>query len=270
LSGQALAMSRQDWTRVIVAGLMLFVAGNGLVNFAERTVNSGAAAVLAATTPLWIGFFEMFWPGGERLTGRGWLGLVLGLGGVLLILVDKLTDAGTFFQDVGPLLVLGSACSWSVGSLVLRHHRLSCSHLAAASYQMIIGGGGLALIGCFLGEVDQVPGHITAGAVIAFVYLLIVGSLVGFVSFNWLLGHVPAAKVGTYAYVNPMVAVVAGWWLADEPISAWFVAGFLVILTGVALVRRGERPRSTTRDIGDEAPQAAPASPVVCVSKNTS
>jgi drug/metabolite transporter (DMT)-like permease len=268
--GQPLAMSSKDWARVIIAGVMLFVAGNGLVNFAERTVHSGAAAVLAATTPLWIGFFEMFWPRGERLTGRGWLGLILGLGGVLLVLADKLSGGGAFFQDAGPFLVLGSACSWSVGSLVLRHHRLTCSHLAAASYQMIIGGGGLALIGCAIGEIGQLPGHMTFEAASAFFYLLIVGSLVGFVSFNWLLGHVPAAKVGTYAYVNPMVAVLAGWWLADEPITLWFVAGFIVILTGVALVRRGERPSSTLPDRPAALPEAVQASPVVCVSKNVS
>jgi len=267
LRGQSLAMPRRDWARVILVSLLLFVAGNGLVNFAERTVNSGVAAVLAGTTPLWIALFEVFWPGGEKLTARGWLGLVLGLGGVLLVLADKLKDAGAFLQDTGPLLVLGSACSWALGSLVLRHSRLSCPHLAAASYQMIIGGGALALIGCATGELEQVPDHVTRQAAAAFLYLLIVGSLVGFVSFNWLLGHVPAAKVGTYAYVNPVVAVGAGWWLAQERIDLWFVAGFMVILTGVALVRRGERPGNTAADDPGEMDHAPR---IVCATKNSS
>lgn len=87
----------------------------------------------------------------------------------------------------------------------------------------------------------RLPEHLTAGAAGAFCYLLIVGSLIGFVSFNWLLGHVPAAKVGTYAYVNPVVAILVGWWFAAEPIGPWFAAGLAVILVGVALVRRGER-----------------------------
>jgi drug/metabolite transporter (DMT)-like permease len=261
LRGQPLAMPRQDWARVLLVSLLLFVAGNGLVNVAERTVHSGVTAVLAATTPLWIGLFEMLWPGGERLTGRGWLGLTLGLAGVLLVLADKLKDADGFLQEAGPFLVLGSAGSWALGSLVLRHKRLACSHLAAAAYQMVIGGGSLALIGCIAGELQRLPEHVTPGAIAAFVYLLIVGSLVGFVSFNWLLGHVPAAKVSTYAYVNPVVAVFVGWWLAAERIDIWFAAGLIVILTGVALVRHGERPSrlplSPAAPVGQSIPGSA-------------
>jgi drug/metabolite transporter (DMT)-like permease len=191
---------------------------------------------------LWIGLFEMFWPGGDRLTPRGWFGMIVGLAGVIILLAPKLEDPAAFWGNAGPLLVLLSACSWALGSLVMRHRRLSCPHLTGAAYQMILGGGCLALLGVAIGELKNLPPRVTEGAVLSFLYLLIVGSLVGFVSFNWLLGHVPAAKVGTYAYVNPVVAVFVGWFLADEEIGVPLVASIAVILTGVALVRSGERP----------------------------
>jgi drug/metabolite transporter (DMT)-like permease len=270
LRGQRLSMSRRDWAFVAIAGLLLFVAGNGLITFAERTVPSGVAAVLATTTPLWIGLLEMFWPGGDRLTSRGWLGLVIGLAGVAIVLGDKLTDSAALVQDAGPLLVLGSAAGWALGSLVVRHKRLSCSHLTAASYQMIVGGGALTLIGCATGELGEFPDTVTAGAAGAFLYLLVVGSLIGFVSFNWLLGHVAAAKVGTYAYVNPVVAVLAGWWLAGETINIWFAVGLLVILTGVALVRRGESPGRQVPESSDAVLPAGLRERVVCTTESSS
>lgn len=262
LRGRSLRLPRADLPGVALASVLLFVCGNGLINLAERTVDSGAAAVLAATTPLWIGLFAVLWPGGERLTGRGWVGLLLGLGGVLLLLAPKLQDPGALLRDVGPLLVLGSAASWALGSLVLRQHRLVGDRLSVAAYQMILGGGGLSVVGLALGEADGLPDRVTAGAVAAFVYLLVVGSLVGFVAFNWLLAHVSAARVGTYAYVNPVIAVFIGW-LAGEELTPWIVSGIVVILAGVALVRSGEyhpAAGSLPPEVGETAgdPAAAP------------
>ncbi|HMF18857.1 MAG TPA: EamA family transporter, partial [Gemmataceae bacterium] len=194
LRGQRLRLSRQDWARLLWSSLLLFVAGNGLVTVAMRTVPSSFTAVLVASTPLWIGLFEMFWPGGDRLTMRGWLGMIVGLAGVLILLAPQLENPAALWADAAPLLVLLSACSWALGSLVMRHRRVSCPHLTGAAYQMILGGGCLALLGLAIGELDDLPHQVTARATGAFLYLLIVGSLVGFVSFNWLLGHVAAAK----------------------------------------------------------------------------
>ncbi len=263
--GQSLRLARREVATVAVTGCILFVGGNGLITAAEKTVPSGVAAVLAATTPLWIGLLTVLWPGGERLSGRGWLGLVVGLAGVLLLLGPKLGDPADFVRDVGPLLVLGSALSWACGSLVMRHHRLEGSHLTAAGYQMAIGGGCLTLLGLVSGEASRLPEQVTVGAVGSFVYLLVVGSLVGFVAYNWLLGHVSAAKVSTYAYVNPAVAVLIGW--ADgEEMTVWLAGGIAVILAGVALVRGGgvkagstplARPTPHTTEPRQEAPATA-------------
>jgi hypothetical protein len=110
---------------------------------------------------------------------------------------------------------------------------------------MIIGGGSLAVLGLILGEVKQLPAAVTIGAAGAFLYLLLVGSLLGFVAFNWLLRHVTAAQAGTYAYVNPLVAVLIGW-IDGEDLDRWIIGGICVILTGVALVRGGARVASPT------------------------
>jgi drug/metabolite transporter (DMT)-like permease len=241
---RGILLPRRELLSVGGIGLLMFVGGNGLITVAEKTVPSGVTAVLAATTPLWMGLLGMLWPRGERLNLRGWLGLVLGLAGVLVLLAPGLQSTGALFPDAGFLLVLGSSLSWALGSLLLRYRRSSQCHFTTAAYQMVIGGGGLALIGLGLGEAGELTAdHFTAGAAFAFFYLLIVSSLVGFVAFNWLLAHVPAAQASTYAYVNPVVAILVGWLLGDEELTGWIVGGMLVILTGVALIRgRGHRP----------------------------
>ncbi len=253
LRGEPLRLRRRELFWVGLAGLLLFVGGNGLITVGERTVDSGVASILVATTPLWMGFIEMFWPGGERLSARGWTGLLIGLAGVVLLLTPKLQHPAQFLQDVGPFLVLGSALSWSVGSLVLRRHR-SRSHLAAAAYQMVLGGGIQTLIGLGMGEATELtPEKFTPGAVYAFFHLLVVGSLIGFVAYNWLLGHVSATLAGTYAYVNPVIAVLVGG-LWGEIIDGWVIGGMAVILAGVALVRTGAGglPRQAEVEVGEE------------------
>jgi drug/metabolite transporter (DMT)-like permease len=244
LCGVSLRVSRRDLGSLLVGGAILFVGGNGLINLAETTVPSGAAAVLAATTPLWIALVELFWRGGDRLGLRGWCGLLLGLAGVGLMLGPQLGDPAALLSDVGPLLVLGSAAAWALGSVMMRRRRLGVNHLTAAAYQMVLGGGLLALLGLACGEAGRLPEAPTAAAVGAYVYLLVVGSLLGFLAFNWLLSHVSAAQAGTYAYVNPVVAVLIAW-AVGETMTVGIVAGIVIILTGVALVRgSGRRPNA--------------------------
>jgi drug/metabolite transporter (DMT)-like permease len=246
--GAGVRLSAADFGKIMGVSALLFVAGSGLLMAANETVPSGVCAVLAATTPLWLGLFDMLWPGGDRLNVRGWLGLVIGLSGVLLLLVPKLTSPEDFVNNIGVVLMLGSAASWACGSLVLRHVRLHTSHLTTASYQMIFGGIGMTLVGCFIGESSRWPEHLSLRTIQAFLYLLVFGSLVGFVAFNWLLSHVAAAKVGTYAYVNPIIAVFVGS-AAGEELSGWLAAGVCVILFGVFLVRGGERRLATSTPV---------------------
>jgi drug/metabolite transporter (DMT)-like permease len=253
LRGESLRLARRDLYVVAASGLLHFVGGNGLITFAEQTVDSGAAAVLAATSPLWIGLGEMLWPRGERLTPRGWVGVLIGLAGVLVLLAPNLRAPATLLADARPLLVLCSSICWSVGSLVLRHGRPSGSVMVSAAYQMALGGGALTLVGVLTGEVGWLTADsLTAAAVFSFFYLLVLSSLVAFVAYTWLLQHVSAPLVGTYAYVNPAVAVVVGWLLGDEAMTGWLLGGLVVILTGVAVVRGGggaRPPAARTADV---------------------
>ncbi len=237
--GQSLRVSGRDLLRLLAVSILLFVLGNWLISVAQTRVESGMAAVLAATTPLWIGLFALAWPGGDRLSARGWLGLLLGLAGVLVLLAPRLAEPAALLRDFSPLLVLGSAAAWALGSLTLRHHPVRLSHLTSAGYQMLLGGACQVLLGLCLGEVGELPGQVTAWAAGSFIYLLVVGSLLGFVAYNWLLGHVPAAQVGTYAYVNPAIALLLGW-LTGETVTPALLMGILVILFGVYLVRERE------------------------------
>jgi len=241
--GGRIRLTWHDFGKILGISGLLFVSGSGLLNAANQTVTSGGCAVLAATTPLWLGLFAMLWPHGERLTKRGWLGLLIGLAGVCLLMVPRLTDPTEYVQSIGVFLALGSAASWAFGSLVLKHTRLHTNHLTTAAYQMIFGGAGLTLVGVLLGETRRLPEPITPRVMLAFFYLLLFGSLVGFVAYNWLLVHVGPSKLGTYAYVNPVIAVMVGW-AAGEEFSAWLTVGICVILMGVFLIRGGERKLS--------------------------
>jgi drug/metabolite transporter (DMT)-like permease len=255
LRGVPLRLARHDLLWCAVLGVLFFVGGNGLVTVGEKYVASGVTSVLVATTPLWIAVAELLWPHGERLAARGWLGLLVGLGGVLVLLAPRLQDPAELLRDAGPLLVLGSAAAWALGSVLLRHRRLAASHLTAAAYQMVIGGGSLTLIGLLTGEAGRLSAEqFTPTAVYAFFHLLVVGSLVGFVTYNWLLGHVSAALVGTYAYVNPVVAILVGWLLGGEPVTGWTLGGMVVILAGVALVRGGTGAGVQVEEVAEELP----------------
>ncbi len=257
---RAAALPMRDWVPVGICAVLLFVGGNGLINLAGQTLDSGVCAVLAATTPLWIGLLAMLWPSGERLSALGWAGLLLGLAGVLVLCVPALESAATAGFDFGYVLVLASAGCWALGSLVGRHLRIRCPHLTGAAYQMILGGGSLALIGAVCGEATRLPQPVTPTMVGAFLWLLVVGSLLGFVAYNWLLAHVTAAQAGTYAYVNPAIAVLIGIADGEEP-SGWLALGIVVILLGVALVRSGGAPVATTDPavaVEEEVPESIP------------
>lgn len=251
LRGDVIWLSRRDFGAIALTGAVMFIGGNGLLSVGQTTLDSGAAAVLAATAPLWIALFGLFWPDADRLNWRGWLGLLIGLLGVLFLFGPKVQQPERLFRDPGPWFVLGSAASWALGTLLSRHHRPNCSHLTTAAWQMTLGGGALILVAFALGEPERMPEQITWNAVIAFLYLLVAGSFVGFIAYNWLLGHASAAEVGTHSYVNPAVAVMIGW-LSGEPFTLWLGGGIIVILAGVALVRNSER-----RPLPDEGSSAA-------------
>lgn len=249
-------LSRPSWRELAhtgVVGALMFVGGNGLMTVALKEMSSSLAAVLVATTPLWMALLETCLPRGERLSVLGWAGVLLGLAGVVLINSGGLESPWQALTEPGPFLVLGSTLAWSVGSILQRHARVRTPILTSAALQMLLGGGAMTALALVLGEGARVgPECFTGRAAFAFLYLLVASSLLTFVAFTWLLTHASAALAGTYAYVNPVVAVLVGWLLGGEEITGWMVGGMIVILAGVALVRAfGPRPL-------EEAPVAVP------------
>jgi len=239
LSGRRATLSGRDLAWSFLVGVFMFLGGNGLISYAQKTVPSGSAAVMAATTPLWMALLERAWPTGERLRLRGWLGLLAGLAGVMLLGADQLNATVTGL-GLGYLLAIGSAFCWAFGAFLQRRRLVASSVLTAAAWQLTLGDASLAFFGFCLGEGSQLTSEkFTPSAVFAFFYLLVVGSLVGFVAFTWLLGHVSVALASSHAYVNPVVALLVGWLLAGETLTLQVIAGMIVILGGVALVRSG-------------------------------
>lgn len=258
-SGRPGRLPRREIFRTWLHSLLLFVGGNGLITIGQKTVPSSEASILVATVPLWIGLLETLWPSGERLSLFGWCGLSMGLAGVAVLRSDKLGNPQALYGDMGTVLVLGSALSWAAGSVVLRYRRIQGDRLTLASYQMILGGLTLVLLGLAHGEGERFAiEQLTPQAVFAFFYLLCVGSLVGFLSYSWLLGHVSTTVAGTYAYVTPAVALLAGWLVGGEDLTGRMFAGMFVILTGVALVRSGEAARSAVAAVTPEETSGCP------------
>jgi drug/metabolite transporter (DMT)-like permease len=229
------------WRNGAIAGTFLLLGGNGLVTWAEQRVPSGSAALLVATASLWI--VLMAWAAGARRpSGLAWLGIACGLSGVAL-----LVGPGTGHIDpLGAVALLSSAFAWSLGTVVARRADLPDSTLLATAVEMLTGGVALIVVACLLGEPARlVLARISGISLLAFVYLVTIGSLVGYSAYTYLVGHTSPARLGTYAYVNPVIAVLLGWAIAHEPIAPRTVAAMVVIVSSVAIL--SVRPRAATR-----------------------
>jgi drug/metabolite transporter (DMT)-like permease len=224
-----------QWRSATMVGAFLLLGGNATVAWAEQQVPSGLAAVLIAVAPIWMVAFE--WARGGRRPGtRVTAGLILGLVG-LAILVSPKGDSATQVNPIGAVMLVLASASWAWGSVVSKSAPLPKSRFLATSMEMIGGGVLLLLTALAVGQVAHFrPTEVSANAVLAWLFLVVFGSLVGFTAYIWLLGVTSIAKVGTYAYVNPIVAVFLGWAILDEPVTGRTLIAALVILVGVALV----------------------------------
>jgi drug/metabolite transporter (DMT)-like permease len=202
-----------QWRTSFVVGGLLLVGGNGAVVLAERFVPSSLAALLVATEPFWIVILGWLWLHGERPSWKVVLGLVLGFVGVYLLVGKQLfAGAGASTQVLlGVGLVLAAAFSWAAGSIYGLRAPRPRSPVLASGMQMLAGGALLGLLGTATGEWRGLhPGQFGAAAWLGWGYLVVFGSLVAFTAYSWLLQHAPPARVATYAYVNPVVAVLLG------------------------------------------------------------
>jgi drug/metabolite transporter (DMT)-like permease len=256
------APTLEHWRSAAIIGGFLLLGGNASVAWAEKTVPSGLAAVLIAVAPIWMVGLE--WArGGPRPTRLVVTGLLLGLAGVAL-LVSGRASAEARVDPLGATILVLASASWAWGSVISKTAALPESPFVATSIEMIAGGALLlvtaALAGQFRGfEVTRVSTEAAA----SWLYLVVFGSLVGFTAYIWLLGVTSIGKAGTYAYVNPIVAVLLGWAILDEVVTWRMMLAAGVILVGVALVNvdwsssavRNRLPWLRTRGIAS-APQA--------------
>jgi drug/metabolite transporter (DMT)-like permease len=237
------APTEREWRGATLGGGLLFLVGNGSLSWAEQRVPSGLAAIVMATIPLFAVLLEAVGGKGPRPGGRVALGLALGLGGVA-VLATGAPGAGPGLDRVAVLVMLVGALAWAVGSTPWIGRGLPRSRMMGAASQMLAGGALLLLAGVAAGEGARVTlGAQTARAVLAVGYLVVFGSLVGFTAYHWLLGVVPASQVATYAFVNPLVAVLLGWTLGGETIGPReLVAAAAVVAAVVLIVTRPALP----------------------------
>ncbi len=226
-----------QWRTSFVVGGLLLLGGNGLVVLAERTLPSSLAALLIASEPFWIVILGWLWLHGPRPSWQVVLGLLLGFGGVYLLVGEQLTAGAGRAQVVGVGLVLLAAFSWAAGSIYGLRAARPRSPVLASGMQMLCGGTLLLLLGTATGEWHGLrPGGFGLSAWLGWGYLVVFGSLVAFTAYSWLLQHAPPARVATYAYVNPVVAVLLGWAMLHEALTAQMLVGAAVIVGSVVLI----------------------------------
>ena len=246
--GHRLPSSGRDWFNVVFTGSMMLIGGNGLVTFSEQWVPSNQAALIVATGALWIAWFGTFGSRGEKLRPLTIAGLLLGFAGVAV-----LVGGGISAHSAPPLAyaaLLLAPVTWAIGSVHSRRHPVANAPLMSAAVQMLAAGLALTLLGVALGEPAKIRWE--PRSLLALGYLIVFGSCIAYAAYVWLVHQVTPALLGTYAYVNPAVAVLLGWLVLDETLTQPQVIGTLIILIAVVTVtlassRRASAPLATEK-----------------------
>jgi drug/metabolite transporter (DMT)-like permease len=229
--------SPRQWTSVLLLALLIFVLDYGLLFWAEQRVASGVAAVMMATIPLFMALSEIILLQTQRLTVRLSLALLIGIAGVAVLVNRSFNFGGAPIDRAGAAAMIIAAISWSIASALTRKLPLPASKLMNSGAQMLAGGMLLALTSAALGEFRGFHAStVSRGAWLALLYLIVAGSIVGFTAYVWLIHHESPTKVGTYAYVNPVVAVLLGYFLAGEALGLRTFLGTLFVLISVVVI----------------------------------
>jgi drug/metabolite transporter (DMT)-like permease len=255
--GRAVRVTGRELAGCAVVGTLLAAGGNGLVTVAERDVPSSLAALLIASVPLWIVLYRTL--GGERVGGATLGGVLLGFVGVGVLL---LPGGRPEHVPLGmALLIVLAAASWGLGSTLAQRLPLPSDGLTTTGWQMLVGGAVMSVGGLVAGEGGRVDlGGFTATSIAAWVYLVLVGSIVAFSCYAYLLAHAPIARVATYAYVNPVIAVLLGAAFLHEAIGGPTVAGMVLVVAAVAVIVGRAAPPARASEAPADAPAAASAS----------
>ncbi|HET9384206.1 MAG TPA: EamA family transporter [Gemmatimonadales bacterium] len=249
---------RRDWRTLTIVGLLLLAGGNAFVVWSEQYIGSGIASIFVVTVALWTALFDAIIPGGSReLNWRVIAGLAFGFFGTVLLV--GVTPAEILAADKrGPIALTIASASWSVGTVYAKRHPTQASPYMGAAFQMIVGGGAVALVGTLLG--DWASWHLNARGIGAIAYLVIFGSILGYSAYSYALRHASATIVGTYAYVNPVIAVLLGWLLLHEPVSGRTFVAMGMILMAVVWIQFSHK-LAVGRSGGQAAGERPPLQP---------
>jgi len=233
--------TRAEWRSAFVIGPLMMTGGNGGIVWSEQFVSSGVVALVVAIVPLWM-LLLSWMRGGARPSWREWIGVATGLVGVALLVSTDHNPAQGGLSPLALLVMVFSTLSWSVGSLIARDAPLPASPLLASAMEMLAGGVGMLLIALLRGEHSQLAvSAVSLRSASSIAYLALFGSIIAFSAYKWLLNKTTPAAVGTYAFVNPVVAVVLGWAFAAEPLGPRTVIAMCVIVGAVVMITL--RPR---------------------------
>jgi drug/metabolite transporter (DMT)-like permease len=231
------APRRREWPSILLLAAMIFVMDYGLLFWAEQRVPSGVAAVVLATIPAFMALAEILMLRTQRLTLRLALALLIGIAGVAVLTVRSLSLGGAPVDAIGAGALILAAISWSVASVMTRLLPLPASKVMSSGTQMLAGGIMLTVLAEASGEFQHFhPASVTLGAWMALLYLTVFGSIIGFTAYLWLIHHESPTKVGTYAYVNPLVAVVVGYFWGAEPLGLRTILGTACVLISVIVI----------------------------------
>ncbi len=250
------APTLSNWKSTAIVGAALLLGGNGLVGWAEQRVPSGIAALMISTSPFWLVLFEALRAGGAKPTWQAILGLIAGFGGVF-ILIGPAEFSGTKagYDTFGIILLLLAPFFWSMGSIYAKGADMPKSTLLSTGMEMLAGAVALFLVSAVKGELNGFSfGLVSMRSWLGLAYLITFGSLIGFVSYGWLLHNAPISLMSTYAYVNPVVAVLLGNLLADEPLNGRILVAAAIIIGSVIFINSARQLRVKTEPLQAAVP----------------
>jgi drug/metabolite transporter (DMT)-like permease len=245
--GRRIVYSPRQIALASVVGLLLLMGGNLTLSYAELAVSTGLAALIIAVTPLWFLVLDSLLLGDHHISNRGKAGLALGLIGLFILFWPELQSGAVGHREFwASVSLLGGSFSWALGSVLSKRWQSGMDVFSATGWQVTAAGVGNFIFAVLNGDFAHVTW--TARSLGAVVYLVVCGSWVGYTSYIWLLKHVPTSKVSTYAYVNPVIAVILGWLILHERVDRYILAGSTVVVLSVILVTSAKVKEKTVSE----------------------
>lgn len=237
--------TRRQWMSTAIIGILLLLGGNGLVAWAEQFIPSGIAALIIGSSPMFLVLAEALRPGGVKPNWQAIVGLLIGFTGIFILVgPSNISGSATKINPFGVAALLSACLFWATGSIYSKNADLPKSSLMTTGAQMLTGSVGLFVVSVLTGELSKWdPAGVSMRSIYGLSYLIFVGSLIGFASYGWLLQNAPISLVATYAYVNPIVAVLLGSWFASEKLEPHIWLATAIIIGSVMFINSRSRPK---------------------------